>query len=391
MRVLVPDNWSIPPLSTATFRTFPTRSASNSSTSSTSTVSPTKRSRQSYSATKRPAPRASSLARRVVTASGGEQPGRFERDFGEIDELGSGEFGKVIKVRSKNKGNHESFAIKTSKRLEGARHRLRLRGEVDVLKHLAQRSRTPAEHPNVLGYIDNWEGDEALFIQTELCESGNLAHFLWQYGRVFPRLDEARVWKIIVGLSKIQIVREDLFPHTFHFHEREQAKKHSPLWRGGAGEQEGREQYSWTKGSEASPSQLSTKPKLESVINITSRIHNNFETLPLYVDDSGWEDNNVFQSGAEDSSPARPSPGKVGAALLRFRWASGGGGEDGVQWLAQWRLCPVLRTIHQQTWEMGDDRKISPKPPCFFQPSGAVVVLYMTTSSPRMALECTSC
>ncbi|KAF8345965.1 hypothetical protein F5887DRAFT_964294 [Amanita rubescens] len=196
------DNWSIPPLSTATFRTSPTRSASNSSTSSTSSVSPTKRSRQSYSTAKRPASRPSSLARRVVTASGEEQPGRFERDFDEIDELGSGEFGKVIKVRSKNKGNHELYAIKKSKRFEGARHRLRLREEVDVLKHLAQRSRTPAGHPNVLGYIDSWEEDEALFIQTELCESGNLAHFLWQYGRVFPRLDEARVWKIIVDLSK---------------------------------------------------------------------------------------------------------------------------------------------------------------------------------------------
>lgn len=123
MRVLVPDNWTIPPLSTATFRTSPTRSASNSSASSTSTVSPTKRSRPSYSSTKRPAPRASSLARRVVTTSGEEQPGRFERDFEEIDELGSGEFGKVIKVRSKSKGNHELYAIKKSKRFEGARHR----------------------------------------------------------------------------------------------------------------------------------------------------------------------------------------------------------------------------------------------------------------------------
>ncbi|KAK2466952.1 hypothetical protein APHAL10511_001210 [Amanita phalloides] len=33
-----------------------------------------------------------------------------------------------------------------------------------------------------------------------------------------------------------------------------------------------------------------------------------------YADDSGWEDNNIFQSGAEDSSPARPSPGKINAA-----------------------------------------------------------------------------
>lgn len=80
---------------------------------------------------------------------------------------------------------------------------------MDILKHLAQRSGAPAGHPNVLAYIDSWEEDEALFIQTELCESGSLAHFLWEYGRVFPRLDEARVWKIIVDLSNVSHVCRD--------------------------------------------------------------------------------------------------------------------------------------------------------------------------------------
>ncbi|KAK2463166.1 hypothetical protein APHAL10511_004821 [Amanita phalloides] len=198
-------NWKVPlPLSTSALRTSTPRTSSNtSSASSASTVSPTKRSRPSCSTgTKRTAPRASSLARRVINTSGEERPGRFERDFDEIDELGSGEFGKVIKVRSK-KGYHGLYAIKKSKRFEGPKHRLRLREEVDILKHLAHHSGSglPGRHPNVLAYIDSWEEDEALYIQTELCESGNLAHFLWEYGRVFPRLDEARVWKIIVDLS----------------------------------------------------------------------------------------------------------------------------------------------------------------------------------------------
>ena len=81
-----------------------------------------------------------------------------------------------------------------------------MREEVDILKHLSQASLTQyvdGRHPNVLAYIDSWEEDEALFIRTELCESGNLARFLWEYGRVFPRLDEARVWKIIVDLSNV--------------------------------------------------------------------------------------------------------------------------------------------------------------------------------------------
>lgn len=67
-------------------------------------------------------------------------------------------------------------------------------------------------HPNVLAYIDSWEEDEALFIQTELCEKGNLARFLWRYGQKFPRLDEARVWKIVVDLSRVC----NRFSFSFH-------------------------------------------------------------------------------------------------------------------------------------------------------------------------------
>lgn len=84
-------------------------------------------------------------------------------------------------------------------------NRLRLREEVDILKHLSQAalSHSDGRHPNVLGYIDSWEEAEALYIRTELCEYGNLARFLWEYGRVYPRLDEARVWKVIADLSSV--------------------------------------------------------------------------------------------------------------------------------------------------------------------------------------------
>ena len=98
--------------------------------------------------------------------------------------------------------------------------RLRLREEVEVLKHLSQvagaegygtqvQTRSQAHpaalgrHPNVLGYIDSWEEDETLFIQTELCDSGNFAHFLWEYGKSYPKLDEERVWKILADLSDV--------------------------------------------------------------------------------------------------------------------------------------------------------------------------------------------
>ena len=47
--------------------------------------------------------------------------GRFERDFEEIEEIGSGEFGRVIKVRETKTG--EVYAVKKSKRFEGVKHR----------------------------------------------------------------------------------------------------------------------------------------------------------------------------------------------------------------------------------------------------------------------------
>ncbi|KAF8210427.1 kinase-like domain-containing protein [Mycena galopus ATCC 62051] len=127
-----------------------------------------------------------------------ERVGYFERVFDEEGELGSGEFGKVIKVKSRTR--HEYFAVKKSKRFEGVRHRLRLREEVEILQHL--NNACGGVQPNVLTFVDSWEEDDVLYIQTELCELGNFARFLWEFGRVFPRLDEGRIWKIMVDLSR---------------------------------------------------------------------------------------------------------------------------------------------------------------------------------------------
>lgn len=54
-----------------------------------------------------------------------EQPGRFERDFDEVDSIGSGEFGSAIKVRYKHAHGQKDrvYAVKKSKRFEGNRHR----------------------------------------------------------------------------------------------------------------------------------------------------------------------------------------------------------------------------------------------------------------------------
>ena len=89
---------------------------------------------------------------------------------------------------------------------------------MDVLKHLAlaggQRS-----HPNVLKYVDSWEQDDVLYIQTELCELGNFGTFLAEYGMHFEALDEARVWKICAELSNVGSLHYVLLIiFTNHFH-----------------------------------------------------------------------------------------------------------------------------------------------------------------------------
>lgn len=81
--------------------------------------------------------------------------------------------------------------------------RLRLREEVEILKLLTEASERRSGHPNVLRYIDSWEQDSLLFIQAELCALGSFGRFLWDYGRKFPRLDEARVWKILAELTEV--------------------------------------------------------------------------------------------------------------------------------------------------------------------------------------------
>ncbi|KAF7306178.1 hypothetical protein HMN09_00773100 [Mycena chlorophos] len=172
----------------------PGRSASSSSSASMGSPTGARYMPDSHSRVKVPLTPRPANGRRLSDQAV-ERVGYFERSFEELDELGSGEFGKVIKVRSRSR--HGEYAVKKSKRFEGVRHRLRLREEVEILQHLT----CGGVQPNVLTFVDSWEEDDVLYIQTELCALGNFAHFLWEYGRTFPRLDEARIWKILVELS----------------------------------------------------------------------------------------------------------------------------------------------------------------------------------------------
>ncbi|KAG1895570.1 uncharacterized protein F5891DRAFT_1058076 [Suillus fuscotomentosus] len=182
-------DWPIPAARTLTVDTTGSRSSSNSSMISLNSPTiarhlPSKTSATHSHSPLGPRSRKMSVIEHVRNVS---DAGRFEKEFVEVEQVGSGEFGKVIKVRAKiGRGFEDTvWAVKRSKPFEGPRHRLRLREEVDILAHLSARG----AHSNVLTYVD------------KLCELGNFARFLWEYGRAFPRLDEARVWKIMVDLS----------------------------------------------------------------------------------------------------------------------------------------------------------------------------------------------
>lgn len=49
--------------------------------------------------------------------------GWFEREFVEVADLGSGEFGRAIKVHRKDGPEDEVFAVKKSRPFEGSRQR----------------------------------------------------------------------------------------------------------------------------------------------------------------------------------------------------------------------------------------------------------------------------
>lgn len=154
-----------------------------------------------------------------------EERFKFETEFVCEEQLGTGSFGQAFRVASVYKstpsGKAKLYAIKKSKPYEGAKHRLRLLEEFDILRHLSsgntpRRSRSvslswpsaPMEAPNVnvLHFVHAWEQDSMLCIQTELCELGNLSDFLFEFGSKYNRLDEPRIWKVLSEIGNVSSI-----------------------------------------------------------------------------------------------------------------------------------------------------------------------------------------
>ena len=142
--------------------------------------------------------------------------------FQKVDLVGTGEFSQVYRVSQPPETSpyHKIYSVSTSHPCSstsslpgrvwavkksrypysGAKDRQRKIREVDVLKSLGH-----SDH--ILGFVDSWEEGGHLYIQTEFCEEGTLDVFLAQVG-LKARLDDFRIWKILLELSLVSISQE---------------------------------------------------------------------------------------------------------------------------------------------------------------------------------------
>lgn len=136
--------------------------------------------------------------------------------FDQVDLIGKGEFSQVFRVlESSTQAQVTSqqgtpgtpptpsqarvFAVKKTRLpFFGAKDREAKLKEVNILQTLRGRA-------HVLQFVDSWEKQFHLYIQTEYCEEGSLSEFLGAVGSA-GRLDDFRIWKILVEVAMVSLV-----------------------------------------------------------------------------------------------------------------------------------------------------------------------------------------
>lgn len=177
----------------------------------------------------------SSLGKRASLSLGYSAPDvdpSLTARFDKVELVGSGEFSLVYSVTERRQSttpsmtpvfslngqqNSSSFvgadkvwAVKKSKQpYAGANDRRRRHNEVVVLKELGN-----SDH--IINFIDSWEDYNYLYIQTEFCEEGSLDVFLSQVG-LKARLDDFRIWKILLELSHVCLIFCSPFSPSMNF------------------------------------------------------------------------------------------------------------------------------------------------------------------------------
>lgn len=130
--------------------------------------------------------------------------------FAKVTAVGLGEFSEVYKVSSshlRQSNPHAVWAIKKSKKpFNGPRDRQRRMQEVQILQQLRG-------HEHIVEYVDHWESNGYLYIQTQYCENGNLKDFLTQTG-FKGRLEDFRIYKILAETAEgVRAIHHASFIH----------------------------------------------------------------------------------------------------------------------------------------------------------------------------------
>jgi mitosis inhibitor protein kinase SWE1 len=126
--------------------------------------------------------------------------------FTDVSVLAQGEFSIVYKVAqpantgflngSSPPSPRKAWVVKkTKKPYTGNRDRQKKLREVEILRTLRGQN-------HVLEFLDCWEAEHHLYIQTECCENGSLDKFLAEAGNK-ARIDDFRVWKILLELTMV--------------------------------------------------------------------------------------------------------------------------------------------------------------------------------------------
>lgn len=142
--------------------------------------------------------------------------------FEHVELIGKGEFSQVFKVNQNPESSTTTqtgtpgtpptpsqakvFAVKKTRLpFFGAKDREAKLREVRILEALRGR-------PHVLQYVDSWEKQFHLYIQTEYCEEGSLSGFLGNVGSA-GRLDDFRIWKILIEASMVSRLGQSYFAY----------------------------------------------------------------------------------------------------------------------------------------------------------------------------------
>lgn len=123
-----------------------------------------------------------------------QNPSRYQSDFVEICEIGSGEFGSVFKCINRLDGC--IYALKrTRKPIKGSLNEKRALNEVYAHAVLGK-------HNRVVRYYSAWAEDDHMYIQNEYCEGGSLASVISLMHEKGQNFTEVQLKKILLHVAQ---------------------------------------------------------------------------------------------------------------------------------------------------------------------------------------------